>query len=444
MTVIELPERNGSETAMEVVERIVGFDHLSLSDQHPRLTMDETEQAELIPGVFFTLLATSWFYQFLVRSTRKKLNQNPSKISRLISLLPWEGVTGLVLSGLAILASVVAREEEDEAPSMVARVTLYLGFALPSLLSTLTFYSATGRLALPRSSGLVATSLAFILELLLPPSSSTILLLTIAASALISLARVVLSSSPSSSSSLLLCLVTQSQGSWLIHSSLYPPTPAWEATYFSWHLLATFLIYTAIILTLQSLLSRKKKEEEKPVKSSVSPTTTLSSATSTVGTSGQPESLKVAVPRPSLNTSTLQFVKEKEFKDFIKENPSIKEFIRDRQELLSPKIFEKQPELTRDAEVERSVSGLVRVLDCEPCDRLESQVEREGRVEEKVREEVRKEERLEVTRRSRRNSLEGLVDRVVDRVSPLEEFNTLHRHHPGVRASIKLKESDLV
>ena len=94
--------------------------------------------------------------------------------------------------------------------------------------------------------------------------------------------------------------------------------------------------------------------------------------------------------------------------------------------------------------MERSVSGLVRVLDCEPCDRLESQVEREGRVEEKVREEVRKEERLEVTRRSRRNSLEGLVDRVVDRVSPLEEFNTLHRHHPGVRASIKLKESDLV
>ena len=448
MTVIELSDRNGSETAIEVVERMVGLDNLRLAEQS-RLAMMDDEQAELIPGLFFTLLATSWFYQFLVRSTRKKLNQNPSKISRLISLLPWEGVTGLVLSGLAILASVVAREEDEEAPTMVARVTLYLGFSLPSLLSTLTFYSATGRLALPRSSGLVATSLAFSLELLLPPSSSTILILTIAASALISLARVVLSSSPSSSSSLLLCLVTQSQGSWLIHSSLYPPAKPWEATYFSWHLLATFLIYTAIILTLQSLLSRKK-EEEKTVKSSVSPTTTLSSATSTVGTSGQPESLKVAVPRPSLNTSTLQFVKEKEFKEFIKENPSIKEFIRDRQELLSPKIFEKQPELTRDAEVERSISGLVRVLDCEPCDRLESQAEKEGRGEEKVREEGRKreEERLEGSRRrSRRNSLEGLVDRVdrvVDRVSPLEEFNTLHRHHPGVRASIKLKESDLV
>merc|ERR1712154_170260 len=170
MTVIDLLERNGSETAIEAVERVAGLHELYPSD-HSRLSFEgwrQTEEAELIPGLFFTLLATSWFYQFLVRSARKKLNQNPSKISRLISLLPWEGVTGLVLSGLAILASVVVREEEEEdASSMVARVTLYLGFSLPSLLSTLTFYSAIGRLALPRSSGLVATSLAFSLELLL-------------------------------------------------------------------------------------------------------------------------------------------------------------------------------------------------------------------------------------------------------------------------------------
>ena len=30
------------------------------------------------------------------------------------------------------------------------------------------------------------------------------------------------------------------------------------------------------------------------------------------------------------------------------------------------------------------------------------------------------------------------------RVSPLEEFNTLHRHREGVRKSIKLKESSIV
>ena len=32
----------------------------------------------------------------------------------------------------------------------------------------------------------------------------------------------------------------------------------------------------------------------------------------------------------------------------------------------------------------------------------------------------------------------------VVRVSPLEEFNTLHRHREGVRKSIKLKESSIV
>ena len=32
----------------------------------------------------------------------------------------------------------------------------------------------------------------------------------------------------------------------------------------------------------------------------------------------------------------------------------------------------------------------------------------------------------------------------VTRVSPLEEFNTLHRHREGVRKSIKLKESSIV
>merc|ERR1712156_950368 len=78
MTVIDLFERNGSETAIEVVERVAGLHELYPSD-HSRLSFEgwrQTEEAELIPGLFFTLLATSWFYQFLVRSTRKKLKQD--------------------------------------------------------------------------------------------------------------------------------------------------------------------------------------------------------------------------------------------------------------------------------------------------------------------------------------------------------------------------------
>ena len=129
----------------------------------------------------------------------------------------------------------------------------------------------------------------------------------------------------------------------------------------------------------------------------------------------------------------MHFVKEKEFHEFIKENPGIKEFVKDKQELLSPKIFEKQ-----ENELERSISELVKVLDSEPYDRLKQEQERqqvEGR---------------RSSCRSRRNSLERVLEGEggrrsgPERVSPLEEFNTLHRFHSGVRASIKLKESDLV
>ena len=34
--------------------------------------------------------------------------------------------------------------------------------------------------------------------------------------------------------------------------------------------------------------------------------------------------------------------------------------------------------------------------------------------------------------------------KTIERLSPLEQFNTLHRHVNGARASIKLKESDIV
>ena len=60
----------------------------------------------------------------------------------------------------------------------------------------------------------------------------------------------------------------------------------------------------------------------------------------------------------------------------------------------------------------------------------------------------------EAFRRSGRNSIAKVLDSglsrmpslagLVERVSPLEEFNTLHRNQSSVRASIKLKESDLV
>ena len=129
-----------------------------------------------------------------------------------------------------------------------SRVTLYLVFSLSGLLSTISFYSS---LPLPRHLPLLATCLAFFLEAATLPSKSNLLHIAVMACLLLSVARLLLSSSTTSSSSLLLCLLTQCQGSWIIHSNLSPPPPTWTATYFSWHLLGVFAVYTILLLLIQ-------------------------------------------------------------------------------------------------------------------------------------------------------------------------------------------------
>ena len=121
-------------------------------------------------------------------------------------------------------------------------------FSLSGLLSTISFYSS---LPLPRHLPLLATCLAFFLEAAILPSKSNLLHIAVLACLLLSVARLLLSSSTTTSSSLLLCLLTQCQGSWIIHLSQAPPAPTWTATYFSWHLLGVFAVYTILLLLIQ-------------------------------------------------------------------------------------------------------------------------------------------------------------------------------------------------
>jgi len=47
-------------------------------------------------------------------------------------------------------------------------------------------------------------------------------------------------------------------------------------------------------------------------------------------------------------------------------------------------------------------------------------------------------------KKSTNSDIESIGNSINERLSPLEEFNTLHKHVDGVRASIKLKESHIV
>merc|ERR1719322_1055396 len=228
--------------------------------------------ADLLTGVFFSLLAFSWFLQYALARRQSNFSSSSSSsssppslpslsslscISRLTSSLPVAPLASLLFSGVSIILTVLlptpqmslsVEEQEQQQIDLLQKVTLYLVFSLSGLLSTISFYSS---LPLPRHLPLLATCLAFFLEAATLPSKSNLLHIAVLACLLLSVARLLLSSSTTSSSSLLLCLLTQCQGSWIIHLSQAPPAPTWTATYFSWHLLGVFAVYTILLLLIQ-------------------------------------------------------------------------------------------------------------------------------------------------------------------------------------------------
>merc|ERR1719471_1931842 len=177
--------------------------------------------ADLLTGVFFSLLAFSWFLQYALARRRSNFSTSSSPpslpslstlscISRLTSSLPVAPLASLLFSGVSIILTVLlptpqmslsVEEQEQQQIDLLQKVTLYLVFSLPGLLSTISFYSS---LPLPRHLPLLATCLAFFLEAAILPSKSNLLHIAVLACLLLSVARLLLSSSTTSSSSLLL------------------------------------------------------------------------------------------------------------------------------------------------------------------------------------------------------------------------------------------------
>jgi len=359
------------------------------------------EEDTTLPGIFFSLLAFSWFLQYSLARRRSPLpspllSPSSSCTSRLSSSLPWAGLASLLLAGLAIILTVLlpssssstfsAQQEELHQAAVLQRVTMYLAFALPGILATVAFYTS---LSLPRHLPLLSTALAFLLQTALLSSSSPLLLLIVLCSLLLSLARLLLSSSPSSSSSLLLCLLLQTQGSWLLHTSLSPPPPSMAATYLSWHILAIFTTYILLLITIQSC----QKATEKPSNPSSSSSAPSSSTGSTSGAAASSSTTlssyspaPLPPPRPGRESELFY-----------------------EQEVNDTKIAKIRCVL---ATIDHMMEGERSSLDTS-ADTLSEEVETEVR-----------EER--------------------ERVSPLEEWNTLHRCVRENRASIKLKESSIV
>merc|ERR1719362_2321269 len=140
--------------------------------------------SDILTGLFFSLLAFSWFLQYALARRRSNFSSSSSSssslscLSRLSSSLPLAPLLSLLLSGVSIILTVLlpdpqtslsVEEQERQQVDLLQRVTLYLAFSLSGLLSTISFYSS---LPLPRHLPLLATCLAFFLEAAILPSKS--------------------------------------------------------------------------------------------------------------------------------------------------------------------------------------------------------------------------------------------------------------------------------
>ena len=130
-----------------------------------------------LPGLIFTFLGLRWSLQLIVEWTNKlKKSSNSNTLSICSSSLPWEGIVKLVLTGLGIIASVIASSQtggshhqadngDPEYVSSLRYATIYLFFALSGLTDILVYYC--GYSILPEGIQSFILSMAFAAEALL-------------------------------------------------------------------------------------------------------------------------------------------------------------------------------------------------------------------------------------------------------------------------------------
>ena len=107
----------------------------------------------------------------------------------------------------------------------------------------------------------LATFLCFLTELLVISPSSPPVLVTVLCSLLVCLARL-LGLAPASLSLTSLCLSSLSlaQGSWTLHTSLAASAQPLPGLFFSWHLLASFILCTGLSVAIRSLQQKQRRQ----------------------------------------------------------------------------------------------------------------------------------------------------------------------------------------
>ena len=348
------------------------------------------------------------------KSQSNKGDSKPRKLSKFLRSLPCLGIVKLVLTGICIILTVIISANNGDhplpsssAPGLLHQeclvfVTIYISFAMSGLLDIFIFYTAaSGSSLLPKHVDGLILSCCFFIEMMLVDTigSNTILMVSIISCLVMSLMKMM------SNTSLLntgLIMMTMIQGTWMIHFSLISLNSmavslSMMYVYFSWHVIAVFIIniiFNIIIHYITVSETSKISKDPSGLKSKSSSIPPRVSA----ATPSNPTGLTVTIKQESKLNKSMDNLSSEAF-----ENPS------DDNTSLASVPTQLMSMVDSDLQTER-LSSLSPSSPLSPV------------------------------------SISSPSSGGVERVSPLEEFNTLHRHcqSEGVRRSIKLKESSIV
>jgi len=346
-------------------------------------------EEKILLGLFFIALSLSWLATKLNRrkGSQREVRDSPvkpSKLTKFLVSLPCCGIAKLILTGICIIVTVVISTESQDEPTearldCLVFVTIYISFALSGLVDIFIFYSSTSSLLPKQSDGLILT-ICFLIETLLVyfTEQDRCLLSIILCCLVVSVLKLVHTTTILTFS---LVIFTMVQGTWLLHSSFLPTSDSMTNLYFSWHILAVFIITTALNITFHLFFRQERKTQTPSTSTRVTTASSLNISTPSPVTINNPTGLTVKINHDALARSKL--------------NKSEDNLSKESSSKVAASVISDSEDNTSFASVP---TQLVSVVDSEHC----------------------------------------------ERVSPLEEFNTLHRHCEGVRKSIKLKESSIV
>ena len=294
----------------------------------------------------------------------------------------------IMLTSIAILFTVTIIENDTD--KILGLVTVYVAFSIVGLLDIIIFY--VNKHLLPKHIESFSLAVAFIVELVVASSDYLVSPvincweMAILGSILSSVMRIVYSSYITTFS---LVLFTMIQGTFLLHSSFLSCGDKMIYLYLSWHILAVFISILVIVVVMnmccKTHLDKHKTREHESITASVEKMSDVYSETNTGLT-------LIAHDVDDNDDCCKEIVYTKnaslhELENQIKEEQAIKNVLQ-----------------TIDLMVNEAANNVIK-------ENTESDFEK---------------------------------NTVNERLSPLEEFNTLHKHISGVRASIKLKESNIV